>query len=183
MSNNCIIAPVVTIGITKNGADALGGTFDPAWSSSGVTYSSDLLTANIGGSRAAGSINHITSGKKYFEMTIIDWTGRYGPIIGVTPGGNYTDPGAISLWVVDGGSTSLFDSGTQVGTFSVVFGLNDTLGVLVDMDAKSVAFFKNGAPTGITRTITATDVKAFVTSSGSSYPTKINANFGSNAFK
>lgn len=183
MSNNFIMTPFSAIGITKDGADALGGTLDAFWTTNGVTYSNDLLTAQIGGNRATGSVNNITSGKKYFEMTITDWPTRYGPLIGVTPGGGYTDPGAIAIWTVDAGSVGLYDSGNQIGSFpNVQIGPGDTVGVLVDMVAHTVSFFKNGVATGIVASITATNVKAFAASAGGAYPVTITANFGGKAF-
>jgi hypothetical protein len=187
MSNNSIIISGAGVGVSKNGAMALGGTFDPAWTASGVSYSADLLTASIGGSKTTGSTQHITAGKTYFEMTVTDWPTRYGPIIGIAPAATavdgYTTPGAVAIWLVDGGSVNLYDSGGQVGAFpNVNFGLNDTVGFMVDLDGDVIAIYKNGVPTGITHPITGSDYLAFASSAGGAYPVTVTANFGAKSF-
>lgn len=188
MSNNSIMVYGAGPGVSKNGATALGGTFDPNWTLSGVSYSTDLLTANIGGNKNAGNTTHITSGKKYYEMSVTDWPGRWGPLLGVAPasvaGDGYSAPGSVAIWLMDGGSVNLYESGNVVGTFSnVTFGLNDVAGFLIDLDNHTFAVYKNGDPTGITYPLPGSDYFAFASSAGSQYPITVAANFGSKPFK
>lgn len=187
MPNNCILNYFANLVVSKNGALAIGGTFDPSWMTNYVTYSGDSLAASIGGSACAVSAANITGGRKYFELLFDQWLSRYAPVLGIVTTANaadgYSGVGAITLWPVDGGSVRVIEAGNTVETHAEIqITNNDILGVLLDFDAQLVSFFKNGDPLGINRPMSGNSYRAFAGSPGGAYPEHVIANFGAKPF-
>jgi hypothetical protein len=186
MPNNCILNYAARLGYDKNGALGIGSTFDSSWNTGAVTYSADSLTATIGGNSNAVSAANITSGRKYFEMTYAA-VARYAPVMGIVTTANaaagYGGAGAIALWPVDGGSVQIAEAGTVVETHpEIQITSNDILGVMLDFDAQTVSFFKNGQSIGISRPMPGNSYRAHAGSPGSAYLAQVTANFGAKPF-
>lgn len=154
---------------------ALGGVWDPA---GGASLSNGNLTATVSAFNYVMSTNSATNGRYYWELTV-DWTSTYAPIIGVSSGGaTYSQVGNVSIWPVNGGSTQLFvDNQPSVG-YGVPIGKNSVIGILLDMTANTVEFFKDDVSMGVAASnLTASSYKAYAAPAGSAYPGIVTANF------
>lgn len=180
MPNNSIILPSQGIQVNDhNGVPGLGGLWDVA--RGGASFYPDGLTADVGSSAAARSQNHIDTGKAYFEIKINSWAGRYGPIMGIMDvnAAGYSAPNSWALWVSEG----LLITASGNTAYGVPLGGGDVLGVLLDMDARQLTFFKNGVSMGVAANgLTLTDYYAFAQAAGSAYGANVTANFGASPF-
>lgn len=159
----------------------LNGTWDTTRTAAGTVYDPNGLTVTIGALHSPRSQNSISSGSKYFEIHIDTWANRYGPIIGVMDEASesYGSTGAFSLWVSE---ALIIKASGNVG-YGVGLAIGDTLGVLLDMDARQLTFYKNGVSMGVAVTnIPPGSYYAFAAAAGSNYGTTVTANFGATAF-
>lgn len=178
MSNNCVISLIEPIIITKDDAQAWGGTWDPTYNVGLITLSEGNLRAVVGNNSARSS-EVLNGGKHYFEILVNGWSNRYGPLIGVMGAdeSGYGGVNAYSYWVSEG---QKYFGG--VGTaFGPGVGPGERLGVLLDQEVGAIWFYKDGvvmnggaaAFTGIPNQ----PMRAFVTAAGSAYTTDVTANF------
>lgn len=158
-------------------------TWNPLDKGSGVTLSNGNLTAQTLTGYTNGNVRAntaITSGKKYWE---IHWDSGSAPAIGIANA-------SASLTTWDGGTYSrMYYSGGQAvpgfATYGTPLVVGDTIGVLLDMDAGTIAFSRNGTVYGTMFS----DVKSALgntiypyQSNGGSIDCKMTANFGATAF-
>lgn len=158
-------------------------TWNPLDKGTGVTLSNGNLTAQTLTGYTNGNVRAntaITSGKKYWE---IHWDSGSAPSIGIA-----NSSASLTTW--DGGTYSrMYYSGGQAvpgfATYGTQYIMGDTIGVLLDMDAGTIAFSKNGTVYGTM----VSDVKSALGSSifpylsnGGSIDCKMTANFGATPF-
>lgn len=185
--NTSSSSPTVTSHV---GVAGVGGSFDPQFVSAGsATYTNNNLTAACGGRGGAVGNTAILEGQqRYWEIHIDSWGGLYGPLIGILPKGavDYNDVHAVTIWVAGAGAPQVYRDGAQ-GTVGYPYGVaitvGDTVGVLLDLDANTITFFKNGVSMGIAASdVVLSEYYAYVSSPGSSYPCTLTANFGASPF-
>lgn len=170
MSNNSIIVQGQAIEISKDGAVAWGGTWDPTFHSDGG------LTSTVGTLAIRGT-QIWNGGKHYFEVTPDSWNGRYGPLIGVM-GENESDygsPNSYSYWTSE---ALKYHAGSNDGAFGLGIGAGDRLGLLLDQDAGVLVLYKNGVSMGTVYSgIPKQPMRPFATAAGSAYTATVTANF------
>lgn len=157
-------------------------TWDINNSSSGVTLSSDKLTASFVGFNNTVRTNVAKkSGKWYWEVTAL---------------------GTFLLIGISDSTTSLIESNRQassvryyhqsngykypeVSSYGASYSTNDTIGVALDLDNGTLEFYKNGVSQGISHTNikTLNEIYPTVTVSQASTPTSCSVNFGDTPFK
>jgi hypothetical protein len=144
-------------------------------SSLNVTYSNGNLSGNISqttGSTYAASNIGVSTGKWYWETRWdTDTGGGNGFHIGVAsdtfPFGGTTRPYQLSsgFAYLNGGSKITNNSSSSYGAS---YTIGDILGTALDMDNKTVSFYKNGSNQGIAFTFTSGSQSMFVANSHSS---------------
>jgi hypothetical protein len=177
MSSNCVLLPVAMLPeISKDGAVAWGGTWDPTFNSAFNSYSNGNLTASVGTSSVRGTQIQ-SGGKHFFEVTINSWNSRYGPLIGIM-GQDETDygsPNSYAYWSSEG---LKYHAGTNVGSGSATFTVGDRVGILFDQDVGDVVLYKNGVSQGtIFSGIPNQPMRPFATAAGSNYTANVTGNF------
>ena len=159
-----------------SGPTPLGGTFAVVTNS---TLSNSNNTAAIGGSGVVNSGNNIV-GQVYAEVVVDDYTAQ-GPMIGVAPASsnNLNAAGAKSIWITQSltfltnGDTN---SSPPIGSGAIAKG--SKVGMYVDMDAKTIQFYKDGAALGAVQSLSGSaPYHVVVASPGVSYPVVVTANF------
>lgn len=169
----------------KDGVPGVGSTWNPNWPGNLTTYSEGNLRVEIGGNHGTGSLNTIESGqKRYFEVVVQSWTGRWGPIIGIIPpGGWYGTAGAINIWIREGTGITVFLGSGPEQAYGQPLTIGDVIGCQVDLINKLVAFYKNGVSLGATPFTADLPVyHAAVHSAGAAYGVVAKANFGALPF-
>ena len=119
--------------------------------SSGIVLSTDKKTATLtqsGGWHSAWSNITKTTGKWYFEVTIVAQPPAMTLAIGVTSnpgnGGNAGDSGSIEYFA----EGRIRQSGTYY-TYGPAYTTGDVIGVAYDLDLRTVTFYKNGVSLGV----------------------------------
>lgn len=181
MINNCVILTAFVESVNSHaGVQGMGGQWDAARGGAGITYNADGYTVGTSASNAARSQNHISSGKRYAEFKC-NWSTRYGPVVGVMDANatGFSTVNSFAMWVSE--ASLITASGSSSYGSGLVSG--DVLGILLDMDAKQITFFKNGVSMGLAATnIPAGEYYFFAQSAGSAYPSTVIANFGASPF-
>lgn len=157
-------------------------TWNPADKSASCTLSGgDLIaTGNMYG--AVRSEFSASSGKWYWECTIL--SGSNAPLVGICnaeatlsgyPGFDANGWGYFGI-------TGESYSGNTAYEYGAGFSEGETIGVALDMDAGTVEFKKNGSSQGIAFTGLTGPIYAMVAGGSSGSPASILANFGATAF-
>ena len=157
-------------------------TLNPADKSASITLSGGNLTASCasgasGGVRATASL---ASGKRYWEVTI--GGAAAGIIAGVSTAaeGLATLGNAATGWgyrqdavKINSGTASFYGAGLATG---------DVIGIALDLDSKTIEFFKNGVSQGVAFTNLSGTVFPHVVIGGATWATACTMNFGATAF-
>lgn len=158
-----------------------------AFGTAGVTFTPDGMTAAIGGLKAVRSAIGMSSGKHYWETKVNSWSSTYAPEFGVVSSGvteaSFEAATSYYMWAAGGSS----DPALATNGVSTPYGANvvpgDIIGTLLDLDAHTLTFYKNGVSLGVA----ATDLPALVyhaaaASPGATYPCNLTFNFGELTF-
>ena len=152
---------------------------------SGLTLSNgnlDGLTPSNAILSVLGTIG-VSSGKWYWEVTPtadgnIAMVGIGTPLANINS--NAGDTGSQS-WGYYGGSGDKFFNGTNTA-YGATFTNNDVIGVALDMDAGTVAFYKNGASQGTAFTGLTGTILPMMGEGGTAATVAWNSNFGQRPF-
>lgn len=159
-------------------------TWNPSDKDASITLSNGNLTAacSLGAQGGVRSVAGVTQGKWYWECTV--QTANAREIIGVI---NSSDSLASLLGgTANGRGYFAFDgqkiNNGSLSAYGAAYGNTNVISVLLDRDAGTLTFWKNGvsqgqAFSGITGTVHA----AFSGGSGS-FTEQVTANFGASAF-
>lgn len=129
-------------------------TWNPLDKNANMTLSNNDLTArNSAGSDGHMSIRSVTgysSGKYYAEITTV-FSGAWA-IVGIgTPSANINSYAGCDnysySWQSAAGGVIYHEAGYV--NYNVSFGTNNAVGILLDMDAKTLTFYKNGVSQGL----------------------------------
>lgn len=138
-------------GGTAENASAGYAILSSAWRNTGLTLSDgNLVTSHAQGNNlAVTSSMPISSGKWYWELTLLAYGRDWGAIglcppedLNLIPGGNYI-PGqtSTSYGYYITGTAYTGNAGVAYGN---AYGIGSTIGVAVDLDAGMIWFSKNG---------------------------------------
>jgi hypothetical protein len=164
----------------RSGVSATFATLDPTHIGTGVVLSNGNLTAVMGVGHSALANMGKAAGKWYWE---VHWDADVSctPDIGVAQQtinlDQYLGVSAVA-WGYDKTGTKLNNS--SFPAYGATYALGDTIGVALDMDAKTLTFYKNGVSQG----------QAFTGLSGTIYPgvsseggtVTVTVNFGTTPF-
>lgn len=179
MINNCIqkasLGPLFVPGVPN-----LGGAWDSALAPGVTTYANSDRSLTFGSDGWSKSVNSFASGKTYFEVTFEVWASPYGPDIGIIPvTSNDTRVGGMSLYIETPNNMRLINNGSLTAFNNETTAQGDVIGVLVDLDARTVEFFKNGTSLGIGFTnIVVQPYRAAIQAPHIGYSGVFTANFG-----
>lgn len=176
----------INLGTLKDAA-----TWNSADKGSGVTLSGSDLIASVAAnsSHAVRATISKTSGKWYWEVTATTLTtinfaagvanasytvSSASDALGAETSGNST--------AVQGANDNILFDGASIGTMDVAQG--DVLGFALDMDARTLAFYKNGTlvETAASAELPAGALFPAVGGNGNANATVLTANFGASAF-
>ncbi|WP_369792126.1 SPRY domain-containing protein [Herminiimonas sp. CN] len=152
-------------------------TLNPADKSSTITLSGGALiaTCTTAASKARSTIGK-SSGKWYWECTVSTLT---GPTLGVATSAApvTTYPGAeATSWAFYDFNGKKYSGGVG-DAYNAAGSLSDVVGVALDMDNGTIAFYRNGVALGVAYSGLTGVIFAAVGNSGSTTPT-ITVNFG-----
>tara|TARA_R110002167_G_scaffold359788_1_gene576744 strand:- start:387 stop:2006 length:1620 start_codon:yes stop_codon:yes gene_type:complete len=99
-----------------------------------------IVTGTVGGSTQRASM-YFNSGKYYWEYTPISNGGISAPGFETLNSGTFTP----QFYQADNGQ---YYNGSSASSYGATFGNNDVIGIAVDVDNRTVQFFKNGASQG-----------------------------------
>ena len=99
-----------------------------------------IVTGTVGGSTQRASM-YFNSGKYYWEYTPISNGGISAPGFETLNSGTFTS----QFYQADNGQ---YYNGSSASSYGATFGNNDVIGIAVDVDNRTVQFFKNGASQG-----------------------------------
>lgn len=136
-------------------------TWNPADKNARITLSGANLVATCDASGITQSVratDYKSSGKHYYEVLFGGMTtGLQSTYIGVsTSGGSIADnrsvgdtTGGWSIRPANFGSSTLFKEGVNSGGYGADWTTGDVISVLLDLDAGSLEFWKNGVSQGV----------------------------------
>ena len=165
-------------------------TFNPNDKASGsaITLSNGNLTdTSSGGSGVRGTIGK-SSGKWYYEVTIVALASGVAPVVGIAGASNaltngWTGPSDYLFWGYGGGELIWgANSRTAYGSTAAA---GDVIGIAVDLDNRQITFYRNGVSMGAaytSTTFTAGTYYPFVTDPEDGGTSSLTANFGQNPF-
>jgi hypothetical protein len=140
----------------------------------------NVLFTDATSSRTTFSTFGITSGKWYFEMTVIATGGGYYPGVGVNtdlsfaPSGQSGDTASGYMYLSTGQKLS-----AGLASYGSSYTTNDVIGIALDMDGGTITFYKNNTSQGQAYSgITGTAVPCFIGNASSSCA----VNFGQRPF-
>jgi hypothetical protein len=150
-------------------------TWNPLWGST-ATLSNGNLTSDTNNNTVVGTFQ-VSSGKWYWEVTVDG-----AEILGICketelPTVAYTGASAGS-YGYSGGTGNKINAGNQTA-YGSAFGLNDIIGVALDLDAGELTFYKNGTSQGVAFSGLS---GSFFPQCGRNLPRINNANFGQRPF-
>ena len=99
-----------------------------------------IVTGTVGGSTQRASM-YFNSGKYYWEYTPISNGGISAPGFETLNSGTFTP----QFYQADNGQ---YYNGSSASSYGATFGNNDVIGIAVDVDNRTVQFFKNNASQG-----------------------------------
>jgi len=191
-SNNDSLVDVPTNGTetdTGVGGEVRGNycTLNPLQTTSGATLSNgnlDTVTTSTSWQPSVASI-YQSSGKWYAECTITAFSGAGGQHIGIVGPAFNVAAGSYIGYNADSYGYRFeaykYNNGTSTA-YGASYGLNDVVGVAMDLDAGTLTFYKNGVSQGTAFT-GLTGPKAFASSIGGTSGTYgVSWNFGQRPF-
>ena len=179
-------ALVTTITIQDTSLDAPGGTLvpdtlNPAAIGTGVVLSNGNLTFT-GDDAMALSITAVSTGIYFVEATFN--TIAEGIYIGMAAAGvdlNDLLGRTTTAFGLYSGFGEIFTNNNNVGDFGA-YGVNDVLGMLINMDNKTVEFFKNGVSGGVYTHAINNPLHVAISGVTPDYNEVVTFNFGATAF-
>lgn len=173
------VAPSVTYATLNPNDTATGGA---------ITLSNGNLTdTSSGGAGVRGTLGK-SSGKWYYEVTVVALAGGVPPLVGIAGANNalvdgWTGPSDYTYWGWSGGELVWgANSRNAYGTSAVA---GDVIGIAVDLDNRQMMFYHNGSSMGTAYTSTSLPAGTyypFVTDPENGFSTSLTANFGQNPF-
>lgn len=173
--------------VSTAAAVATYATWDTAFKASSLTLSNGNLTAtSVTGSPGAWESTRSTvgktSGKWYWEVTC----GNTPSLIGVAGATSFTTSNftgeTADSWGYYNTPAAYHGGGSISGVTPVAYGAGDIIGVELDMDNKTVEWFRNGASIGKATGLPAGPMYAAATTKDGSPAGGFTANFGQTAF-
>lgn len=170
--------------VTPEAIVATYATMNPADKNAAMTLSNGDLTATAQagntawqGVRATASV----TGKKYWEITLNTATAS-GMMLGI---GNSSAP-LNNFAGFDNNGWGYYQTGskfhTSTGAYGASYTTGDVIGVALDMDTGSLAFYKNGVSQGVAYTGVTGTIYPLFTFKGGTPPGAVTVNFGASAF-
>lgn len=159
-------------------------TWNPSDKDAGITLSNGNLTAacSVGAQTGVRSTAGVTQGKWYWENTV--QTANAREIVGV-----YVSSAALSTFLGNnaGGYGYFSFDGRKVNNstfaaYGATYGNTDIISVLLDRDAGTVSFWKNGASQGQAYSGLTGTIHAGFSGGSGSLAEQVTANFGASAF-
>ena len=146
------------------------------------------LSAQSGSSGVAGTIAFPSTGKWYFESTVLTGTERFVGLVNSVHTGSNLSTATSTQWVAYGTSASagniINKDGSNVQTGLTAWNANNVAGVAFDADAGTVQFYNNGVAVGAAVSVTTGVIYTpWLTSGNNNYNNfTANINFGQRPF-
>lgn len=159
-------------------------TWNPSDKDASITLSGGNLTAacSLAGQGAVRSIAGVTQGKWYWELTV--QTANAREEVGVI-----TSAGAINTFLGNNAAGYAYFSfdgnkynNSAGAAYGAAYGNTNVISVLLDMDAKTLTFWKNGVSQGQAFSGLSGTMHAAFSGGSGSFTEQVTANFGASAF-
>jgi len=148
----------------------------------GIALVNGNLDATLANAHLRGTIAIPSSGKWYFESTIIRlYSSAFAGTCGIVKQGTTSWSGVYSTTSVD--APGIYKNSSRVETISGI-SVNDVFGVAINMDSLSLQIYKNGSTFGAAVTIDAATYLPNISGNGNNTGdgVQVTANFGQRPF-
>jgi hypothetical protein len=158
-------------------------TLNPIWKSSGASTSNANLTfSQSSGLDVSQTTIGVSSGKWYWETTVVSVGATPVPLIGVVNGGGLDSYTSANGYYYYGNSGQKLNNSTGAA-YGASYTTNDVIGVALDMDAGTLTFYKNNVSQGTAYTgLTGTFFPAYSNGGGGTPSWSGSTNFGQRPF-